>query len=267
MISSVTRHAPLVWNFAQRDLRARYKRSLLGWLWSLINPLSTILTYSLVFGVFFRVEPPVAGNGTLESFALYLFSGLVVWTFFSSNLNGAMDWLQSVGELRRKAVFPLEAAIFGGAVALSVQTLLEAAVLVAVLIVVSNASWTMVLLPLILLCAGLFGLGIGFFVAIFNARYRDVRHFVTIALQLGFFLVPIIYTIDIIPTRAYGLPIRRMVELNPLSSFIGASRDLVYHLQVPSLSRWLAVLGYSLTLFCLGWWFFSVKSVDLSEEL
>jgi len=267
MTSPAIRHAPLVWNFAQRELRARYKRSLLGWMWSLINPLATILTYSLVFGVIFRVEPPLAGNGTLKSFALYLFSGLVVWTFFSSTLTGAMDWLQGVGDLRRKAVFPLETAIFGGAVALGVQTLLEAFVLIVVLIIVANASWTMVLLPIVLLCAGLFGLGIGFFLTILNARFRDVKHFVTIALQVGFFLVPIIYTLEIIPDRAYGMPVRRMVELNPISSFVGASRDLVYLLEMPSLGRWLAVLGYSLTSFILGWWFFSVKSVDLSEDL
>ena len=115
---------PLVANFAQRELKSRYRRSLLGWLWSLINPMTTILIYTLVFSVILRAEPPPAGDGS-KTFALYLFSGLVPWTLFATMVNGPMDWLNAVAELLRKISFPADAAIFGGAVAGAVQSLIE----------------------------------------------------------------------------------------------------------------------------------------------
>ena len=131
------KYFPLVQNFARRELKARYKRSLLGWTWSLLNPISTILVYSLVFSVFFRAAPPPSGNGS-QKFALFLFTGLVVWLLFAGMINGSMGWLSSIGDLRRKVFFPPETAIFGSALALGVQSAIEAAVLILVMILIAN---------------------------------------------------------------------------------------------------------------------------------
>ena len=132
---------PLISNFAQRELKARYKRSLLGWLWSLINPLAMVATYSLVFGVIFRAAPPESANGRAEFFALYLFAGLIVWVFFTTCINGSMDWMQSVSDLRKKIHFPAETALLGGAIAAGVQSLLEMAVLFVIMMSLINVSW------------------------------------------------------------------------------------------------------------------------------
>ena len=156
---AVWSHRPLIGNFAQRELKARYRKSLLGWFWSLINPLATIAVFSLVFGQFFRVPPPPAGNEDLKSFALYLFAGLVVWNLFASMVSGPMEWLAGVNDLLKKVAFPPETAIFGGALSAVVQTVIETVVLLVILIVLANASVTMVLVPYILVMALLFGLG------------------------------------------------------------------------------------------------------------
>ena len=98
LITAVSNYAPLVRNFARRELKSRYKRSLLGWTWSMLSPLSTILVYSLVFSVFFRAAPPAAGNGS-QNFALFLFTGLVVWLFFAGMINGSIITFLNPGNL------------------------------------------------------------------------------------------------------------------------------------------------------------------------
>jgi ABC-type polysaccharide/polyol phosphate export permease len=258
--------ATLIYNFAERESKARYKRSVLGWLWSLINPLTTVAIYSLVFGVIYKATAPVTDNGRAETFALYLFSGLVIWNLFTAVVNGAMAWLSGISDLRKKIYFPTETAILGGALSALLQSALEALVLVAIMIGFGNISWTVAFLPLALLLVGFFGLGIGMFVAILNARYRDVQYLVGIILAVTFFLVPIVYTLDIVPDRAYGMPVRRIIDFNPMSQFVGIARDAVYYLQVPSLGRVAASFAWSAAVFCVGWVYFRRRSMEISEE-
>ncbi|HAE55313.1 MAG TPA: hypothetical protein DCG25_10110 [Acidimicrobiaceae bacterium] len=266
LITAASKYAPLVRNFARRELKSRYKRSLLGWTWSMLSPLSTILVYSLVFSVFFRAAPPAAGNGS-QNFAMFLFTGLVVWLFFAGMINGSMGWLGAIGDLRRKVFFPPETAIFGSALALAVQSAIEAAVLLIVMLLVGNIGVSTLALPFILALAGIFGLGIGFFVCVLNTYYRDVQYLVGIILNALFFLVPIVYPIGIIPEQHWGLPIRKVVEWNPVNQFVAAARESAYLLQWPSLTRWGILLLYSFAVFGLGWRFFAQRSMLLSEDM
>ncbi len=258
--------ARLVRSFAERETKALYKRNLLGWLWSLLKPLTTVAVYSLVFGVIYRAAPPATANGQAEVFALYLFSGLVVWNAFSTIVNGSMRWMDGVSELRKKIYFPTETALVGGAVATLLQSSLEALVLVLIMTAMANVSWTLVFLPVAMLLAAMFALGLGFAAAVVNARYRDIQHLATIVLSVGFFTVPIVYTPDIVPERAYGLPMARLVELNPLNSVIAVARDAVYFLEVPDAVDLATAAAWSLSVFALGLAFFRRRSMAISEE-
>ena len=260
----------LVTSFFQRVVRARYKRSLLGWMWSLINPLSTVVIYSLVFGVFLRTAPPETNNGRAELFAVYLFSGLVAWNLFANVLNGSMDWLASVMDLRKKVFFPTETAILGGTLATLVQTMFEIVVLFAIMAALGNVSWTFLLLAPILLGVASFALGIGLVVSILNARFRDVRYLIGIALSLQFFLVPIVYPSDLLDSPdidTYGIPARQLVAWNPVSQFVQGAHDVVYFLDVPSLGRWVAMAVYATVSPTIGLWYFRKRSMEISEEL
>jgi ABC-type polysaccharide/polyol phosphate export permease len=257
---------PLVSNFAKRELKSRYRRSLLGWLWSLINPLTTILIYTLVFSVILRAQPPPAGNGS-GSFALFLFSGLVIWNMFSVMVVGPMDWLAGVADLLRKIRFPADAAIFGGAVAGGVQSLIEAGVLLVIMFAIGNASWSMLMLPYVLVCTAAFGLGFGFMLSIANAHFRDVKYLITVVLNALFFLVPIVYPPDIVPTEKWGLPLRDLIDANPIVQFVGAGRDATYFAEVSSVGRLIYIGIVGPAVFVLGWSVFVRKSVDIAEEL
>jgi ABC-type polysaccharide/polyol phosphate export permease len=257
----------LIGNLAQRELKSRYKRSLLGWGWSLINPAATLLIYALVFGSFLRITPPVAGNGELRSFALYLFAGLVVWNFFNNVMTGSMGSLLGVGSLLRKVYFPPESPAIANAFAVITQTVVEAAILVVAMAAVGNASWTFVFVPWILVFVLLFSLGVGLILSLLNVYFRDVGYLTTILLNLLFYATPIIYTFDLVPQRVGFLPVRAIITLNPLTQFVGGMRDAVYLLQVPSLGRIVGIIASSLVAFLGGWAVFSRHSREISEEL
>ncbi len=268
--TTVAAYRPLVINFAQRELKSRYRKSVLGWAWSLLNPLALVLTYGLVFGVFLRAQPPSTANGKAEFFVLWLFIGLIVWNLFTIVVNGSMAWLAEVNDLRKKIFFPTETAIFGGAAASLVQSFIECVVLFVMMAALGNLSWTFLLLPVVLLAVMMFALGLGFMLAIANTTYRDVQYLVSIVLNVGFFLVPIIYTLDVIPadrSETYGLPARELIGWNPVTQFVGAAHDLVYHLQMPSTGKMIAIALYAIVPFVVGLSFFRRRSLAIAEEL
>jgi ABC-type polysaccharide/polyol phosphate export permease len=257
----------LIGNLTQRELKVKYKRSILGWLWSLINPATTILIYSLVFGVFLRAQPPVAGDGHTKSFALFLFTGLVMWSLFSSTINSSMAALRSAGPLLQKVAFPPYCPPLASTLANLTQTLLEGLVLVVVMAIVGNIGPTALLLPFLLLLMLLFGLGIALVLSLLGAKYNDVGYLVTIALQLGFYSSPIIYPFSIVPEHVRGIPVRTLIQYNPMTQFIGAARDVMYHLQAPSAARLLGLTAVSLITVASGWAIFQRFSANVSEVL
>ncbi|MEQ8840654.1 MAG: ABC transporter permease [Acidimicrobiales bacterium] len=263
---SMRKSASLIYHFAERESKARYKRSLLGWFWSFMNPLTTVLVYSFVFGVVYNAEPPPTRNGNAENFGLYLFTGLIVWSLFTGVVNGSMGWLIGVSDLRKKIYFPTETALLGGAAANSVQTGLEAIVLLVIMAVLANLSWTAVFLPVALVLALMFGLGIGFIVSVFNARYRDVQYLVGILLNVAFFTVPIVFTEELLNRPDVPDLARTLVLWNPPSLFIDIARDATYFLEVPQWNRLLAAAAWAIVTFAIGWVYFRDQSMAISEE-
>jgi len=266
--STVWEYRTWIGNLARRELTAKHKRSVLGWAWSLINPAATLAIYTVVFGVFLRIVPPVAGNGELQSFALFLFIGLVQWNYFHAIVNGAIGSLEAAGGMLSKVYFPPESPAIANLIASSVQVTIETTIAIVVLIVVSNVSWTFVFIIPVTMLLAVFALGLGLFVSVYNIIYRDVSYLVGIFLQILFYSTPIIYPITLVPERMAGLPARWIIEhLNPLTSFVGSARDALYLLQPPSLEAWGVMAGWSVLALSVGWWSFNRRAADLIEEL
>lgn len=257
----------LIWHLTQRELRSRYKKSVLGWLWSLINPAATLLIFSVVFGQFLRVVPPPMGDGETQIFALYLFAGLVIWNFFSNTVNGSMSALQGAGPLLNKVYFPPACPAIANMITVFTQTLLEVGILVVALIIIGNLGWQVVAFPVLMVFMMMFALGVGLIVSIYNVYFRDVSYLVTIALQALFYSTPIIYTLELVPERLFGLPMQTIVRLNPLTQFVNFSRDLFYTQQLPSLTSVAGLAVTSTAMLALGWWVFSRKAENVAEEL
>lgn len=257
----------LIGNLASREIKVKYKRSILGWLWSLINPATQLLTYTLVFGYFFKAQPPVAGNGQLRNYSIYLFTGLVTWNFFSNIVNGCMNAMVGAGPLMKKVYFPPVCAPIATTLAVLAQTAVEFGILAAVFVIAGNIGFSIVLLLPLLVALLVFSLGVGLALSVYNVYYRDVGYLVGVGLNLLFYATPIIFTLDLVPARVGPIPVLRIVRLNPLTQFVGAVRDVMYDLQVPSLARSAGIVVASLLALVVGWALFHRKAADISEEL
>ena len=170
----------LIGHLTQRELKAKYKKSVLGWAWSLLNPAATLLIYTIVFGAFLRIQPPIAGNGHTKSFALYLFAALIIWNYFNATIGGGMSSLLGNGPLLKKVYFPAECIVIATTLATLLQAAVESIILSAVMVIVGNAAPTFLFFPVILSLLVLFCLGVALVAGLINAYFRDVGYIVAI---------------------------------------------------------------------------------------
>jgi ABC-type polysaccharide/polyol phosphate export permease len=259
-------------NLTLRELRGRYKRSVLGWTWSLLNPLATVLIYSLVFSFFLKIVPPRGHPSGLQSFALFLLCALVPWNFFQNGLNMGLGSLIGNGNLIKKVYFPRELLVASSIISLVVTMLIELGVLGAILMIFGNMvlPWIPVVLVLVAI-ESVFVFGIALMLAVCNVYFRDVQHLVAILLQVLFYTCPIVYPLRYVPVHATVLgveiPLLRIYSLNPLVRFIGVFRDVLYDLRFPPLWDLAYLVIWSAAMFALGMWVFGRLDRRLAEEV
>jgi ABC-type polysaccharide/polyol phosphate export permease len=265
--SSIWSYRSLIWNFTQRDLKSRFKGTALGWTWSLMVPLATLLTYSLVFAVIFRAAPPAFGNGQPGFFPVWLFCGLIPWAFFLISVNTAIPTLLANGPILQKVYFPSYAPIIGAVGGILVQTAIECAILAVALVFfgVFGPSW--LLFPIWLILFASFVTACAVTLAILNVYFRDIAHLTNVVLQLLFFLTPIIYQSSSVPVEWNHIPLRAIVLLNPIALFVESLRQLSYHLQVPPVSTWLGMIAWGLGAIFVASFVYRRWGLDIGEAI
>jgi len=262
----------LTLNLTLRELRSRYKKSVLGWTWSLLNPLTTMVIFTVVFSFFLKVRPSIGVPSGLNSFALFLLCGLLPWNFLSGGMSVSTESLISNTNLIKKVYFPREVIVFSTVASLFVTFLIEMGVLCVALLVVGNnvVPWLPLTLALMLLQAVLVT-GVGLILASLNVYFRDVKHFVNISLQALFYSMPIVYPLTLVPRYAHPLgvkiPFRRIYMLNPLVRMVENYRAVLYDLRLPGLTDVLYETLWAFALLFLGLWVFRKFNRRLAEEL
>jgi ABC-2 type transport system permease protein len=241
-------HVELLLLLVKRELGGKYKSTVLGQLWSLANPIATIVIYSLVFGLIFRVQPPPGDPSGLDNFAIFLVVGLLPWLFFANVLNQAAQSIVANGPLVQKVYFPRALIPVSLSLAALTNWSLEMLVLVvALLIVGSNVLPFLPLVLLAMLVLAVFAAGVGMVASIVNVYFRDFSYLLTILLQFGFFLAPILYPITMIASLSdqsggiFGTNITylQIYSLNPMVAFTEIFRGLMYDNRIPSWELWL----------------------------
>jgi ABC-type polysaccharide/polyol phosphate export permease len=255
----------LVVAFAQRDFRTRYRTSAVGWTWSLIQPLANLAVFAVVFSVVFRAQAPPLGRGDGRSYALYLFTGFIVWNAFSALLNLSMSSLRESGSLLRKVAFPAWAPVLGSAIVQMVQVTLELAVLVTWFVVIGNVGWTWFYVPFIVLGLALFAEALGLLLATANARYGDVQYIVGVALAALYFLTPVLYPVSAIPPDKGWL--RAFVEWQPVSWYVRSMHHALYSLDGPGPVLTGGLLLFGVAAFMSALWVFDRTTEDVGELL
>jgi lipopolysaccharide transport system permease protein len=262
----------LLWNLTLRELRSKFKRSALGWLWSVINPLASIAIYSVVFGVFFDVTPPVGDPSGLHVYGFYLTCGLLPWTFLANGLNGATASIVGNEGLVKKVYFPRWVLPTASTIAWLASYGVELLVLGVVLLAVGNMvlPWVPVVIALMVLQT-VFVVGLGLMLSAANAYFRDVQHFLAIFLNIWFYVTPIIYLPEQIPEQStlFGveIPTRSLLQMNPMAIFVDAYRDVLYDLRWPAPTQWLAMAACALGALALGALVFRRLEPRLAEEM
>ncbi len=262
----------LLVNLTLRELRSRYKRSVLGWSWSLINPLSNVIIYSIVFSLILKVKPPLGDPSGLKSFPLFLLCGLIPWLFFSNGLMLTTESLLSNGNLIKKVYFPRELLVVAGVGSLVITNLIEMSVLSVILLLVGNmVLWWLPLVLVLIFLELVMILGIGLMLSALNVFFRDFRYLITILLNFLFYLIPIVYPVSYVPVHGHilgmDLPVRRIYELNPLTRLIGAYRNLLYDNRFPTLGSWAIITIAAVVCLAIGWSIFARLQRRVAEEV
>lgn len=262
----------LMANLTLRELRAKYKRSLLGWAWSLLNPLATMLIFTLVFRFFLRIQAPRGSPSDLKNFAVFLLCGLLPWNYVVSGVMGSIGTLIGNANLVKKTYFPRDLLVGSLVVSCLVSFLIEMGLLVVVLLIFGNMVLPYLPVALLLMAVmTLFVAGIGLTFSVLNVYFRDVQHLVNILFQVWFYLTPIVYPIDLVPQRAvifgHDLPTRAIFDLNPMVAFVESFRDLLYDLRMPPAGQLVYLVVVSVVVFAAGLFIFSRLEGRLAEEL
>ncbi len=257
----------LLWNLTLRELRTKYRKSVLGWSWSMLNPLATVAIYSFVFGVLFRAEAPVGSNSGIKVFALYLLCGLLPWNFFLLVTNTGMQSMLANAALVKKVAFPREVLVFANSLHGIVQFSIEMLLLTVALLV--GGSIFLPWLPVVLLqmaLLALFATGLALGLAAANVYFRDLGYLWQIFTQVWFFATPIVYTESIIQGRVPAA-VEIILRWNPMAVFVRGFRRSMYDSAFPGWSNLGACALVAVVSLVLGWTLFTKLSRRFAEEL
>ncbi|CAO3460677.1 O-antigen export system permease protein RfbD [Azospirillum argentinense] len=233
MFRSAWLHRSLIARLAKRELTARYRGSLLGMLWAVINPLLMLVVYTFVFTTVFQARWGT-GEGGSPQFALLLFSGLILFTIVADCVNRAPGLLLENASYIKKVVFPLEILpVVVLAVALANAGIGVGILLLFHLLFLGLPPVTVLLLPLVLVPLSLMTLGLGWFLSAAGVFLRDIRQVVGVCVTMLMFLSPIFYPVTAVPER-----FRVFIHLNPLTPILEQSKDLLFWGRIPSPIEW-----------------------------
>jgi ABC-type polysaccharide/polyol phosphate export permease len=239
------RFRELLGMLVQRDLKVRYKRSALGMLWTLLNPLLQMLVYTLVFRTIMRVNIP--------AFPVFLLAGLLPWTLIAvSTTASAFSLLNNQGIIRKiavpQAVWPL--AIVGSKLVDLLFSLVPLALIAMLMGRPPGLSW-LAIIPA-LACAVAFTAGLSMFFSSLTVFYRDLRHLIDILFQVWFYLTPVIYPQSYLDALPYPV-LRRVLMLNPAGPIVRAFQEAIYEQRFPSASTLGLAALFGFGALAIGW--------------
>lgn len=245
----------MMYNLVKKDLRTRYKGSVLGFLWTFVNPLLQLMVYTIVFSTIMRVD--------VEKFYIYLFVALLPWIFFTSSIQGGATSIIAQKDLIKKIYFPrliIPIAVVNAAFMNMIFSMIV--LFVALLISGIGISIHIIFLPIVMLLEYIFVLGLAFIFAALNVYFRDLEHILGIITMAWFYLTPIVYKIDMIPEQYI-----KLFYLNPMTNIVIAYRDILYYQQMPKFNTLISILAWGSVLVLVGYLIFQRLQKNFVEEL
>lgn len=236
----ILNYLPLAKELVKRDLKTKYRRSFLGYLWSLLNPLMMMCVMSYIFSTLFLSNIP--------NFPLYLICGQTLWNFFNESTNMAMYSVQQNGSLIRKVyipkfIFPFS-RILSSFVTMSFSLM---AILVVMIFTRATFYWTILLFWVPLLFLFIFSCGVGLILSVLAVYFRDITHLYGVLTLAWMYFTPVFYDIGFLPES-----VRAGIQWNPMYHFITFFRSLILYGQIPDVGVWGICIGSSLIMLVVG---------------
>lgn len=255
-LKELWQYREMIFSLVKRDLKSRYKGSVLGFLWMFLNPLLQLGVYTIVFSTIMRMD--------IEKFYLFLFVALVPWLFFSTCLSAGTMVIFSQQDMVKKIYFPREVLPIAFTLSQFVNMLLSF-IVIFVVVFISGVKLTLpalLCLPLVMIIEFVLALGITFLASALNVYFRDLEHILSIVAMAWMYLTPVIYPVEMVPEQFVTL-----FYLNPMTSITVAYRDILYYGQVPQMSTLLNAVVLGVLVLVVGKIAFSRLQRKFAEEL
>lgn len=254
-IDNFLKFKPLLTELVSRDIKIKYRRSVLGVMWTLLNPLCMMVIISVVFSSIFKFD--------VENFPLYVLSGQVIFNFFSEATTSSMTSVLQNGSLIKKVYVPKYLFVLSRITSSFINLLAAfSALLVMMIVMRAELHWKMILSVIPLLQVVGFSLGVGMILAAITVKFRDIIHLYSVFTTGLMYLTPVIYPMSILPNG-----IKQLVMWNPLTNYLLMFRDVMFYDMVPSLSAILLGFAEMVLAIILGVWIFYKKQDEFILEL
>ena len=255
-VREIYEYREMIFSLVKRDLRGRYKGSVLGFLWTFINPLLQLMVYTLVFSVIMR-------NG-IKDYYLFLFVALIPWIFFSTCVSGGCGCILGSADMVKKIYFPREVLPIAFVTGNFVNMLLCFIVVFAVLIVSGKGlnPVALLFLPIIMVVEYVLALGMALLFSALTVFLRDLMHVMGIVTMAWQFMTPIMYDESMVPDK-----LMFVFRLNPMSSVITAYRQILYCKEIPDLSTLAEAVIVGIALLLIGLAVFKNRQRHFAENL
>lgn len=255
-LKEIYAYREMIFSLVRRDLKGRYKGSVLGFLWTFINPLLQLGVYTLVFSVIM--------SNNIEDFYLFLFVALVPWIFFSSSVSNGSSCIWAQQDMVKKIYFPREVLPIAFVTSQFVNMLLSLLVVLGVIIVAGKKISLIALLylPIVMLVEYVLALSMAMLSSAITVYLRDVEYLLGIVTMAWQFLTPVMYPIEQVPEE-----LRFIFSLNPMTPVIIAYRDILYYGRCPELETLIQATILGIILLIVGTFTFSKLKMHFAEEL
>lgn len=259
-IHAIARRHELLWQITGREIKSRYKQSVLGYFWVILNPLFQMLVMSFAFSIILKV--PTYANSAIP-YSVFLYVALLPWNLLANSLSSASGVLVSNSSLITKVYFPRTILIISTVTAKIVDFLFALSILIVYLVIYQiPISFHILWVIPIFFIQQIFTLGLSLFLAASNLLYRDIQYLLGLVLTLWMYLTPVIYPVDIVPLR-----LRFIYQLNPMSVIINAYRQTVLANAAPNLTSLTIALVLSLIVLILGLHYFKIKEKIFADNI
>lgn len=255
-IKEICLYTDMIKSLVKRDLRGKYKGSVLGFLWTFINPLCQIIVYIIVFSMIVR--------NNMDRFYVYIIVGMIPWFFFDTSLRQGSGCVRYQGEMIKKIYFPREVLPLACVTSNFINMLFCFILVFAVLIFsgIGVSVRALFFLPVVMIVEYVMALGFTLAISAATVYFKDLEHIVTVILMAWIYLTPILYSFDIIPEKIVWI-----FKINPMAHVIEAYHSVLYWKQVPTGMGLLYSIVFAVVILILGEFIFARLNDNFAEEL